>query len=141
MENRSHALIAGLFMLFFGISAVVALKWFGGEQEASNEYLVLTTKNVTGLNVQAKVRYRGVNVGKVEAIELDPNDVRNTLIRIRIKKTIPVTMGTTAKLGYQGVTGLAHVLLEDTGKDASPCLLYTSPSPRDRTRSRMPSSA
>ena len=25
--------------------------------------------------------------------------------------------------------------------DASSCLLYTSPSPRDRTRSRMPSSA
>ena len=24
---------------------------------------------------------------------------------------------------------------------ANPCLLYTSPSPRDRTRSRMPSSA
>ena len=26
-------------------------------------------------------------------------------------------------------------------KDLNPCLLYTSPSPRDRTRSRMPSSA
>ena len=26
-------------------------------------------------------------------------------------------------------------------KDDTPCLLYTSPSPRDRTRSRMPSSA
>ena len=26
-------------------------------------------------------------------------------------------------------------------KDEDPCLLYTSPSPRDRTRSRMPSSA
>ena len=26
-------------------------------------------------------------------------------------------------------------------KDAKGCLLYTSPSPRDRTRSRMPSSA
>ena len=26
-------------------------------------------------------------------------------------------------------------------KDLLPCLLYTSPSPRDRTRSRMPSSA
>ena len=25
--------------------------------------------------------------------------------------------------------------------DDTPCLLYTSPSPRDRTRSRMPSSA
>ena len=28
-----------------------------------------------------------------------------------------------------------------TGKPVRPCLLYTSPSPRDRTRSRMPSSA
>ena len=26
-------------------------------------------------------------------------------------------------------------------KNSTPCLLYTSPSPRDRTRSRMPSSA
>ena len=29
----------------------------------------------------------------------------------------------------------------DIFKTAWPCLLYTSPSPRDRTRSRMPSSA
>ena len=29
----------------------------------------------------------------------------------------------------------------ETTKDAKFCLLYTSPSPRDRTRSRMPSSA
>ena len=36
----------------------------------------------------------------------------------------------TVKLGPQNVA----VLL-------GPCLLYTSPSPRDRTRSRMPSSA
>ena len=28
-----------------------------------------------------------------------------------------------------------------TVKDIQSCLLYTSPSPRDRTRSRMPSSA
>ena len=33
-------------------------------------------------------------------------------------------------------------VLEPLGfKDVEPCLLYTSPSPRDRTRSRMPSSA
>ena len=31
------------------------------------------------------------------------------------------------------------LLIEAGGKDT--CLLYTSPSPRDRTRSRMPSSA
>ena len=31
--------------------------------------------------------------------------------------------------------------LEDPNDDGYTCLLYTSPSPRDRTRSRMPSSA
>ena len=34
-------------------------------------------------------------------------------------------------------TGAAYVVVQHL----SPCLLYTSPSPRDRTRSRMPSSA
>ena len=33
----------------------------------------------------------------------------------------------------------AYLPIEET--DYEPCLLYTSPSPRDRTRSRMPSSA
>ena len=46
----------------------------------------------------------------------------------------------------KGRNPYAHVALEVknhfgmTYKDI-PCLLYTSPSPRDRTRSRMPSSA
>ena len=33
------------------------------------------------------------------------------------------------------------VILGSEGEKAAGCLLYTSPSPRDRTRSRMPSSA
>ena len=45
------------------------------------------------------------------------------------------------EFGY--VEGFWQALLRalDPGTMASDCLLYTSPSPRDRTRSRMPSSA
>jgi phospholipid/cholesterol/gamma-HCH transport system substrate-binding protein len=118
MENRSHALLAGLFALFLGFSTVAALWWFGGKQEPTNEFVVTTRKNISGLSLQAQVRYRGVRVGKVEAIDLDPGDVSTTLIRISVRKTIPVTRGTRAKLGFQGVTGIAFVLLEDSGKDA-----------------------
>ena len=37
--------------------------------------------------------------------------------------------------------GVEDVIVYATGYTGSGCLLYTSPSPRDRTRSRMPSSA
>ena len=37
--------------------------------------------------------------------------------------------------------GADVVTIDRPGARASDCLLYTSPSPRDRTRSRMPSSA
>ena len=49
-------------------------------------------------------------------------------------------------LGREETPESAHALLLETGfwpvtVNPYPCLLYTSPSPRDRTRSRMPSSA
>ena len=44
-----------------------------------------------------------------------------------------------AKITDKGFTNLAQVDLPNMQSDT--CLLYTSPSPRDRTRSRMPSSA
>jgi len=130
MENRSHALWAGLFALLLGLSAVAALWWFGGKREPTDDFVVMTQKSVTGLNPQAQVRYRGVRVGRVEAINFDPDDMRTTLIRIRIRKGIPMTQGTVAKLGFQGVTGIAHVQLEETGKDALPLIASGGVRPR-----------
>ena len=40
-----------------------------------------------------------------------------------------------------GINPKETIYIEDIAKNLSICLLYTSPSPRDRTRSRMPSSA
>jgi len=117
VENRSHALLAGLFALGLGVFAVFAVWWFGGKHEPTKEYTVVTRQNVTGLSLQGQVRYRGIRVGKVLSIALDPHDARDILIRIAVDSAVPVTGGTTARLGYQGVTGIAHVLLEETGAD------------------------
>ena len=112
--------MAGLFTLLLGIAAVASIWWFGGKREVSNDFVVVTKQNVTGLSPQGQVRYRGIGVGKVQSINLDPKDVRNILIRIRVNDTVPVTRGTTAKIGFQGITGIAHILLEETGRDATP---------------------
>ena len=119
MENKSHAFIAGLFVIVLALAGTAALFWFGGKKELTRDYVVVTKQNVTGLNPQAQVRYRGIRVGKVSDIRLDPDDVRNILITIVVAEEVPVTRGTTAKLGFQGSTGLAHILLEETGKDTT----------------------
>ena len=50
-----------------------------------------------------------------------------------VKKRLTIAAGATSEQVLQGTT-YEYV-------DPGTCLLYTSPSPRDRTRSRMPSSA
>lgn len=120
MESRAHALAAGIFTLLLGLACALAVFWFSGQREATRDYVLVTQGNVSGLNTQAQVRFRGIRAGKVQAIELDPEDARNILITIRIDADLPITKGTTARLNYQGVTGLASVLLEDMGDDPAP---------------------
>ncbi|MBS1197243.1 MAG: Mammalian cell entry related domain protein [Proteobacteria bacterium] len=120
MENKAHALAAGIFTLLVGLAVLGAIYWFGGKKEKTAQYLVETTQNVTGLSVQAQVRYRGIRVGKVVDIDLDDENAQKILIRIEIDQDVPITKGTVAKLGQQGVTGIAHILLEETGHDMKP---------------------
>ena len=56
------------------------------------------------------------------------------------KQEVPLLNALYAKYRTRGFEILG-VNLGDTPADITTCLLYTSPSPRDRTRSRMPSSA
>ena len=63
----------------------------------------------------------------------------------RMKRTGVVVVGKTScpELGVLGVTEseLFGATRNPWNLDHTPCLLYTSPSPRDRQKSRMPSSA
>lgn len=120
MESRAHALAAGIFTLLLGLASALAVFWLSGKREATSDYVLVTKGNVSGLNTQAQVRFRGIRAGKVRDIDLDPKDPRNILITISIDASLPVTKGTTAKLNYQGVTGLASVLLEDKGGNPEP---------------------
>lgn len=115
MENRAHALAAGLFTLALGIGLVAAILWFRSEPIEHDSYVLHTRGGVPGLNVQAAVRLRGVAVGRVEWIRFDPQDPRVILVGIAVRKGTPITRGAYAELAAQGVTGLSYVQIGDDG--------------------------
>ncbi len=115
MENKSHALAAGAFVLVLAALLVGMAAWLTRDTAERREYELSSREAVTGLQPQAGVRYKGVAVGKVTSIGLDRTTPGNVLIRIAIDDTAPITPSTFATLGFQGVTGLAFIQLDDTG--------------------------
>jgi phospholipid/cholesterol/gamma-HCH transport system substrate-binding protein len=118
VENRAHALAAGLFTLVLAAALVAAGLWFRRDDIRFSQYLVTTSSSVTGLKVEAPVRYRGVDVGRVETISLEPGGLGRVRIRVGVNEDTPITRGTYAQLGYQGVTGLAFIALDDDGSSS-----------------------
>ncbi len=113
MENRAHALIAGIFVIFLSVTVALVATWFGGHNIQRAPYLVVTKESVSGLNPQSVVHYRGVSIGKVENIEFDPDDPQQILIHIVVNENVKLRNSVYAQLGYQGVTGLAYIQLND----------------------------
>jgi phospholipid/cholesterol/gamma-HCH transport system substrate-binding protein len=121
MENRSHALMTGFFTLTLLAAAILLGIWFNRDRVERNPYLIATTLSIPGLNPQAAVRYRGLEVGKVDNIDFNQKVAGQILIHLSIDPETPVTKTTYATLGYQGVTGIAYVQLDDE-KTGSPLL-------------------
>jgi phospholipid/cholesterol/gamma-HCH transport system substrate-binding protein len=113
MENRSHALMTGFFTITLLIAAVLAGIWFNRDRVERVPYLIATTQSIPGLNPQALVRYRGLEVGKVDDIGFDTKRAGQILVHLAIDPEAPVTSTTYATLGYQGVTGIAFIQLDD----------------------------
>lgn len=132
MENKAHALAAGLFVALLSLLVLAVAAWLTRDTGVRHAYEISTKETVTGLQAQAPVRFRGVDVGKVSRIGFDPKTTGNVLVRMEIDTDAPLTQDTFATLGYQGVTGLAFVQLADEGRP-SPALV-----PDDEAPPRIP---
>lgn len=119
MENRAHAMAAGIFVVAVTVLLVALAAWLTRDSGVRDPYEISTRETVTGLQSQAPVRYRGVDVGKVGSIGFDSTVPGNVLIRLEIDRGAPVTRDTFATLSYQGITGLAFVQLDDSGQPST----------------------
>ncbi len=130
MENKAHALAAGAFVLLVTALLVALAVWLTRQAGEVRIYEVSTRDAVTGLQSQASVRFRGVKIGKVADIGFDPQMPGLVLVRIEVTADAPITRSTYATLGYQGLTGIAFVQLDDSGESREPLAVAGGPAPR-----------
>ena len=130
MEHKFNYTIVGVFVLGFIACLIALIIWLtnGFEKVNTIEYHVITSESVSGLSINSPIDYRGVNVGKVEAIELNHQDPRYVIISLNIDVGTPIKKDTQAVLMSRGITGLVNVSLTG-GTPGSEDLLPTAADP------------
>ena len=102
MENRSHALMAGIFTLVLLAAAALVAVWIGRDRTKLQTYEIVSATAVSGLNPQSAVRYQGVPVGKVQSLALNPDKPGQVRIRIGVAPNTPITESTWGRAGRAG---------------------------------------
>lgn len=119
IENRARLAFALLVLL----GAAAGTTWYVLTSGQYTTYQLHTEDSVSGLIADAPVEFHGVEVGKVERIELVvPHTVR---VLLSVRKEVPISVSTVATitsrgLATRGFTGYVYVALEDSGADATP---------------------
>ena len=123
MDRKINYAMVGLFVILLGASWVAISLWLslGDFSSQYTTYRVYMDESVSGLYVDAPVKYRGVDVGKVRTIKLNPEVPGQVQLTLDIESGAPIKEDTIAVLTVQGLTGIAFVDLTG-GSLGSPLL-------------------
>ena len=120
----NYALV-GAFVLLLGAVLIAGALWLasgGAFQKKYDLYLAIEEESVAGLNLNAPVKFNGVDVGKVREIRIDADNPERVRLLFAIERGTPIKNDTVAILKTQGLTGIAYVELSGGTRDAAPLL-------------------
>lgn len=120
MDSKVNYALVGIFVIILSLALVASILWLsvGIEKKNYQTYQVYIQESVSGLNPNAPVKYRGVEVGYVRDIALVVDRPNEILVLLEIEQGVPLKQDTHAILSVQGLTGLAHIELTGSSRDA-----------------------
>jgi phospholipid/cholesterol/gamma-HCH transport system substrate-binding protein len=127
MESDRHYFFEGLFIIVFAVAAALFAIWLVSTGRHDDVvYRIRFPESVSGLAVGDPVKFRGIDVGTVKAMSIDPDNARLVLVDLRLRKETPVRTDTRASLAMKGVTGVLFIELSG-GDPAAKSLLAVTP--------------
>lgn len=116
--NRGQSrfgLLAFIATTLFVLIALIALARYPSMFRSGKEFRI-TFRSVPGLNLGDEVRYGGLLVGSITALEIDPRDPQRILVGVRVREEIPVNADTRAEINQVGLLGAPYLnLVPGTG--------------------------
>lgn len=111
MPTRAQNIRLGLFVVATIVLSVLVMVYVGQVVlwRRTRTYYVLAEDSVAGLDEGSRLTMRGVPVGKVESVSLDPSDLGHVIIRLEIDDDIDVPANAHALLQLGGLTGLKQI--------------------------------
>ncbi len=127
METDKHYFFEGLFIVVFAVGAALFFVWLTNTGRSDDmTYRIHFAESVSGLSVGDPVKFRGVDVGTVKAMSLDPQDPRLVQVDVRLRKDTPVKTDTRAVLKLKGITGVVFIELNGGSPEAGSLIATTA---------------
>ncbi len=114
MYSKVNYTVIGVFVMIFTAGIVFFAFWLGntGFKDDYNLYLLKTKESVSGLSKDSGVKLKGVDVGTVSGIRVNPQNIEEVEITLKIKKDIPIKEDMQGTISMFGLTGLSYVEIE-----------------------------
>jgi phospholipid/cholesterol/gamma-HCH transport system substrate-binding protein len=123
MNNKVNYKLIGILVMVGFVMILAFTYWLirPSSEDEVRKYLIYFNESVSGLNLNAPVKYRGIKVGKVVDLRINPVNIEQVQATVEILKTTPIKETTVAKLTAQGITGLTYINLS-LGDNSAPLL-------------------
>ena len=129
MYSKVNYTIVGIFVILFGAGLVGFTFWLAkyGIQNEYSIYKLQMKESVAGLSKDSTVRLRGVDIGRVSKIRIDPDNIEHIEVFLKIRSDVPIKKDMTAHTEMLGITGLLSIEI-DGGTNAAENLKPTDDS-------------
>lgn len=113
METRARYILVGIFttIVIFAVFAFVYWLENAAALRDRTAYEIRFATPVSGLLVGASVSFNGIRVGEVTELSLNPEQPNQFRAVVAVDSNTPIRSDTLAEVDYQGVTGVATILL------------------------------